>query len=127
MSLHHVALGASDVERVAVFWRDVLGLTQLERHLDEQGDVRSIWLELGHGAILMIERTALELSPLEGPVVGAGPFLIALSVTPERRAALERELERAGHPIEARTTYTSYFRDPEGNRVAISHYPKPAS
>ena len=29
----------------------------------------------------------------------------------------------AGITIEARTGYTSYLRDPEGNRVALSNYP----
>ena len=120
--LHHVALGARDVERVAAFYRDVLGLPEVLRHLDDAGALRSIWLDLG-GAILMVERTAQPAHRVEG--VGAGPFLIAVAVEPATRGQLERALEQAGAPIEARSEHSSYARDPEGNRVAISHYPTP--
>ncbi len=122
--LHHIALGARDVEAVALFYRDVLGLPELARHPDGAGALRSIWLDLG-GATLMVERSDEPARRVQG--VGAGPFLIALAVEPEERAALERALEAAGSPIEARSAYSSYARDPEGNRVAISHYPAPAA
>lgn len=122
--LHHLALGARDVERVAAFYRDVLGLEERARHREEDGRLRSIWLALDSDALLMIERTEQELRRVEG--IGAGPFLLALSCAPAERAALEEALERAGSPTESRSAYTSYARDPEGNRVAISHYPEPA-
>lgn len=117
--LHHVAVGVRDVERVANFYRDVLGLPEIARHADEVGALRSIWLDLG-GPILMLERTAEAPRRVDG--VGAGPFLIALAVEPEAHERLERALEAAGSPIEARTQHSSYARDPEGNRIAISHY-----
>lgn len=120
MRLHHIALGARDVERVARFYRDVFALEERARHLDDEGGLRSIWLELG-GAVLMVERTREPLRRVEG--VGAGAFLLAFSVRPEQRVELERRLEAAGAPVESRTAFTSYARDPEGNRVAVSHYP----
>jgi glyoxylase I family protein len=122
--LHHVALGARDVESVALFYRDVLGLPELTRHLDEAGVLRAVWLDL-LGTVLMIERTAARSPRVEG--VGMGPFLLAFRVTPEQRGELERALEAAGAPIEARTEHTSYARDPEGNRIAVSHYPTPTN
>lgn len=118
--LHHVALGARDVERVAAFYREVLGLPERRRHDDEAGRLRSIWLALGD-SLLMIERTDEAPRRVEG--VGAGPFLLALACTPAERETLEAALEKAGAVIEARTAFTSYARDPEGNRVALSHYP----
>lgn len=120
--LHHLALGARDVARVAGFYRDVLGLEERARHDDDAGRLRSIWLALGDDTVLMVERTEQPLRRVDG--VGAGPFLLALACTPTEREALESALERAGSFIESRTAYTSYARDPEGNRVAISHYPK---
>lgn len=102
----------------------MLGLPESARHEDGAGALRSVWLDLG-GAILMVERTDEPARRVEG--VGAGPFLIALAVEPEERAGLERALEAAGAPIEAHSAYSSYSRDPEGNRVAISHYPAPAA
>ena len=118
--LHHLALGARDVERVAAFYRDVLGLDEIARHHQNGGTLRSIWLDLG-GATLMVEATAEAPRRVDG--VGAGPFLLALRVPASHRMELERALEAAGSAIESRTEYTSYARDPEGNRVAISSHP----
>ncbi len=117
--LHHLALGAHDVERVAGFYRDVLGLPEVKRHFTDSNQLRSVWLDLG-GALLMVEATSDEPRSVVG--VGAGPFLIAIRIPSEERASWEARLEAQGAPIEARTSYTSYARDPEGNRVAISHY-----
>lgn len=120
--LHHIALGAHDVERMAAFYSAAFDLTELRRHLDGQGELRSIWLDLGGGAILMVERTHEEPRRVEG--VGAGPFLLAFAVRPEERGPLEERLAGLGAPVEARTEFTSYARDPEGNRVALSHFPE---
>lgn len=116
--LHHVALGAIDVERVASFYRDVLDLPETARHEDARG-LRSVWLSLGP-SVLMIERTDEPLRRVQG--VGAGPFLLALTAPSGAEAALAR----LGVVIESRSEYTLYFRDPEGNRVALSRYPLPA-
>lgn len=123
--LHHVALGARDVSVVAAFYRDVVGLPELTRHFSDDGSLRSVWLALGGGAVLMVERTSDEPRAVTG--VGAGPFLLAFRIVAEERARWEERLERAGAPIESRTEKTSYARDPEGNRVAVSFYSLEAS
>lgn len=120
--LHHVALGARDVASLAEFYREVFGLTELGRHVHEDGSLRSIWLDLG-GSILMVEHTSAPARPVAG--VASGPFLIAFRVTPSERQGVERALELRGAHVE-RKEYTSYSRDPEGNRVALSHYPERA-
>lgn len=120
--LHHIALGARDVEGVAAFYRDLLGLREVRRFPLPGGDVRSIWLDLG-GAVLMIEGTTEPARRVEG--VGAGPFLVALTVADGEREGLESSLAAAGVAVETRGEHTSYLRDPEGNRVAVSHYPLP--
>jgi catechol 2,3-dioxygenase-like lactoylglutathione lyase family enzyme len=119
--LHHLAVGSTDVERLARFYRELFGLEESARHSDAAGALRSIWLDLG-GALLMIEHSAEPARRVEG--IGAGPFLIALRVSREARPALERELEARGHAIEGRSAFSSYSRDPDGNRIAISHYPE---
>lgn len=118
--LHHLALAARNVELVASFYRDVLGLPELTRHYYEDGRLRSVWLDLD-GPLLMIEHT--DAAPPSSPD-RAGLFMLALRVETGERARFEHNLESAGAIIEARTAYTSYARDPEGNRIAISHFPE---
>jgi glyoxylase I family protein len=122
LALHHLALGTTEVEGLASFYREVFHLEETSRQLDAQGGLRSIWLDLG-GALLMIERSGDPRRRVDG--VGSGLFLMAFRVTREERARLERELPARGSPIEGRTAFTSYARDPDGNRFAISHHPEP--
>jgi len=117
MKMHHLALGARDIERVAGFYRDLLGLREVCRHHEPGGALRSIWLDLG-GPVLMIERTEEPARRVQG--IGAGPFLLALAAAPSERSVLERSLGASGFPVDSRTEHTIYFRDPEGNRVAVS-------
>ena len=119
--VHHLAIGTPDVLRLAEFYRDVFGLGEAARHHDETGGLRSIWLDLG-GSLLMIERSAASRERVEG--VGAGLFLLALRVGVEERRRLEQALAARGHAVESRTAYSSYTRDPDGNRVALSHHPE---
>ncbi len=118
MVLHHVALGAQNVERVAAFYRDFLGLPEDRRHMDGEV-VRSIWLRMGE-SMLMVERSVEPLRHVNG--IGAGPFLLAISVSSKEREELENRLEASGFSIENRSEFTSYTRDPEQNRVAFSCY-----
>jgi catechol 2,3-dioxygenase-like lactoylglutathione lyase family enzyme len=120
--LHHIALGARDVERVAAFYADLFELSEKTRHHYDDGSLRSVWLDID-STILMVEHTEAPERRVEG--VGAGPFLLAFAVADEaERRALEGRVEALGSPIEERTGFSSYFRDPEGNRVAVSHYPR---
>lgn len=118
--LHHVALGTRGVERLANFYREVLDLREVTRHLHADGTLRSIWLDLG-GAVLMIESTSEAPRAVSG--MGAGLFLLAFSIQPEQRADLEVRLLEAGCAVESRSEWTSYARDPDGNRIAVSAYP----
>jgi glyoxylase I family protein len=119
MRLHHVAVGARDVETLAAFYGRVFELPEVRRFQYADGRLRSVWLK-SEDLIVMIERSESSRSVSEAG--RAGPFLLAFEVSPERHRAVERSLESAGAPIESRTEFTSYARDPEGNRVAISHF-----
>lgn len=118
-ALHHLALGAHDVTGVAAFYKQAFGLEIDREHQRSDGTVRSIWLRIG-SLLLMIEHTEEPIRRVEG--VGHGPFLLAFWVSASERTEVEARLLRLGAPIESRTKYTSYARDPEGNRVAISHF-----
>jgi catechol 2,3-dioxygenase-like lactoylglutathione lyase family enzyme len=119
-ALHHLALGTPDVRKLAAFYRDVLELRELKRHEHADGSLRSVWLDLS-GALLMIELSEAPPRWVDG--IGAGPFLIALLASHEEQRRLEAKLVDAGSLIESRTDWTSYSRDPDGNRIALSAYP----
>lgn len=69
----------------------------------------------------MIEASDAEPRPVEG--IGMGLFLIAMNVAVREREQVEARLVALGGVLETRGRFTSYARDPEGNRLAISHYP----
>ncbi|AWV90592.1 VOC family protein [Bradymonas sediminis] len=128
--LHHIALGVAEVEAIAAFYREIFGIQERTRHLYEDGRLRSIWLDMG-GPVLMVEHAAALEAPAHqrralqpSDAVGEGLFLLTFTVADAaERRAVEARAEAAGQPIESRSDFSSYFRDPEGNRVAVSHYP----
>ena len=119
--LHHLALGARDVESLAQFYRHAFDLVERARHFYANGTLRSVWLDLG-GSLLMIEASRADERVIEG--IGRGLFLIAFEVSVAERARMEARLVALGGALETRGRFTSYARDPEGNRVALSHYPE---
>jgi catechol 2,3-dioxygenase-like lactoylglutathione lyase family enzyme len=121
-SLHHVALGTRDVENLASFYCQLLNVGEARRHLDDHGQLRSIWLDLS-GTWLMIERAAADAAERSAVVgVGLGAFLLAFRADAGERAAFEARAAALGATVESRSAYTSYLRDPDGNRVAVSEY-----
>ena len=53
-ALHHVALPVSDLERSRRFYRDTLGLTEIDR--PSAFDFPGAWFALGDGQLHLIER-----------------------------------------------------------------------
>ncbi len=128
LAFHHVAIQCADLDRCERFYRDVLGLTVLRRWPREGGGDRSVWLSLGDGEFLALERA--EEAPAEPPHAWRdgrpGLHLIALRIAPAERRPWEDRLEAAGVLVVHRTRWTIYFHDPEGNRIGLSHHPQDA-
>ena len=101
MRVHHVAIPVRDLEKSRAFYVDTLGLAEVRRQ------EHSIWVQAGD-TILM-----LELQP---------EWLVALAIEPSEREAWRNKIS-----VEKETGFTLYTRDPDGNRVALSHYPKASS
>ena len=134
--VHHVALGVRDLAACEAFYTGVLGLPVLRRWpagAGTPGD-RSVWLDLGRGAFLALERAEPPIDagapPSAVPSASSsaaraeGYLMIALAIAGDARAAWEERLTAAGVAIVHRTSYTLYVTDPEGNRVGLSHWPQ---
>ena len=113
MRIHHVALRTRDVGRLTAFYRDLLGL-----HASKTSSSESMWLDAG-GTILMLEQS----SDFEPSIDPATRELIAFAIPPRDCATFEARLASSGVTVEARSEFTLYFRDPDGRRVGLSHYP----
>ncbi len=109
--LHHLALRVADPSVSARFY-SALGLPEVRRHGDEDGRVRSVWLSLAPG-VLMLERN---LRP-PGAQSGSGHVLV-LPVA--NIAEAEALFASVGAEVVARTEFTIYGHDPDHHRVGLS-------
>ncbi len=126
LGVHHLAVVVRDLDRAEAFYAGVLGLGVARRWADAAGAPRSVWLTLGGGAFLAVERLDHEgAGPLPSPD-SPGWHCVALGIAPEEREAFRARLAAAGFPVTRESPHTLYTRDPEGNLVGLSHYPDPA-
>ncbi|QSQ25237.1 VOC family protein [Pyxidicoccus parkwayensis] len=121
---HHVAIQAKNLERVTAFYRDILGFQELTRHLRPDGSLRSIWVGVPGGGFLAIEAAGQDPEPQPFRHERPGLLLLAFRIPKSARADVVETFARAGVPLEHETRWTVYVRDPEGNRVALSHHPE---
>ena len=121
LGFHHLALQARDVETVAAFYRDVIGLAETRRFHRDDGTLRSIWLATGGASGFL----AVEHLPEGAPTAKAslGLSMVALRIDPAARGAVIAEFARRGVAIVKQTGWTIYVRDPEGTLVGLSHHP----
>jgi glyoxylase I family protein len=117
MNVHHIAIQIANNTETINFYTQTLGfrITRQQAH--------SIWLD-AHGTILMLEFCTTPQTQLAWKSPVAGLHLLAFAIGAEERAFWRSRLQQAQVPIESETEYTLYFRDPEGNRLALSHYPE---
>jgi catechol 2,3-dioxygenase-like lactoylglutathione lyase family enzyme len=114
MRIHHIALRTRDLEGLVGFYTEALGLDVVKR------SGGGVWLQAGD-ALVMLERADDD----EPPIPSGTRELVAFAVEARDLPPLEKRLAGHGVPIEARTAFTLYFRDPDGRRVGVSQYPHP--
>jgi catechol 2,3-dioxygenase-like lactoylglutathione lyase family enzyme len=129
-SFHHVAIQCSDLGACERFYREVLELPVLRRWPRPGGGDRSVWLGVGDGFLALERVDGAEGAPRSAGSPWRdripGPHLMALRIAPAERSGWEARLAARGVPVAHRTRFTLYFRDPEGNRVGLSHWPDEA-
>lgn len=112
--IHHVALKAADVTACGKFYSEILGLSLFKEHFYDDGSIRSVWFDVG-GIILMLEK--------ECPSLQRGSeCLVAFLIPKSERVEWKNKLIEAGIEITHESEHSIYFSDPEGNRLALSHY-----
>jgi len=117
--IHHTALLSSDVERTIRFYQGVLEfpLTEIIENRDYPGS-NHFFFDVGNGNLLaFFDFPGLDLGPY-AEVLG-GLHHIAISVTPEKWAALRVNLAGAGVPYLEESGTSLYFRDPDGARLEL--------
>lgn len=69
--------------------------------------------------MIMIER-----APESEPPIPCGSMeILAFTIDASDRQAMVARLGEASVAIEAESPFTIYFRDPDGRRVGLSHFP----
>ena len=119
MNINHIALKVGDLNVCEEFYSGLLGLPVVKRLNDDHGSIRSVWLKAG-GVTLMLEKRE-KRGGLENPD-GAGWHLVALDIAKEERETWKKKLSAAGVKISNESEFSLYFKDPEGNRVALSSF-----
>jgi len=122
LSLGHVTVLSTDLERTERFYCGLLGLRVGPRPAIR---LPGIWLYLGDRAVLhVLVRQAA--SPSES----AQPVIDHFALDARDRAGFEHRLQAAGQPFESRRLADSdiwqlFLRDPDGARVELSFAPPP--
>lgn len=112
MRVHHIAFRTHDLPRLERFYVEVLRFS-VKTRLGQ----RSVWLDAGD-AIVMLEKAA----PEEPQIPAQSMEFVAFAIRPEERTPMLDRLQAHGIPVEHKTEYTIYFRDPDGRRVGVSHF-----
>jgi len=134
---HHLAIQVRDLPRAERFYVEALGLSVLRRWPWSAEDLahgksgeRSLWISVGASTgDEFIALEACDADPPETPFRDphGGLHLLALRIEANTRARWISWLESRGVEIVHRTRWTLYVRDPEGNRIGLSHYPEEAA
>jgi catechol 2,3-dioxygenase-like lactoylglutathione lyase family enzyme len=117
--IHHTALLSSDVARTIRFYQGILEfpLTEIIENRDYAGS-NHFFFDVGNGNLLaFFDFPGLNLGPY-AEVLG-GLHHLAISVTPQKWAALRANLDAGGVPYVEESGTSLYFRDPDGARVEL--------
>ncbi len=117
--IHHTALLSSDVERTIRFYSEILEfpLTEIIENRDYAGSSH-FFFDVGHGNLLaFFDFPGLDLGPY-AEVLG-GLHHLAISVSPQKWAALRANLDAAGIGYLEESGVSLYFRDPDGARLEL--------
>jgi catechol 2,3-dioxygenase-like lactoylglutathione lyase family enzyme len=119
------ALYVDDLDAVAAFYRDVIGLRVL------MTDSRLVAMDAGGGTVLLLFRRGATSAGADTPAGwipphdGDGPVHLAFAVDAGSLPQWETDFQKHGIAIESRVTWARggrsiYFRDPAGHSVELA-------
>ena len=122
LSLGHVTVLSTDLERTERFYCDLLGLRVGPRPAIR---IPGCWLYLGDQPVLHVLARQAAAMPDD-----AHPVIDHFALDAEDRAGFEHRLQAAGQPFESRRLADSgiwqiFLTDPDGARVELSFAPPP--
>ena len=124
-AIHHLAIQCHDVRGMVHFYEQVLRLPVVRRWPDKNHHVardRSVWMGVG-ASFIALERVDDEAEPSPWRSPTPCMHLVALQIFPWNRQLWRDHLALHDVPIVLESQWTLYVRDPEGNRVGLSHFP----
>jgi glyoxylase I family protein len=131
---HHYGVTVSDLEQGVAFYRDVLGMDELDRvEFDDEAfstfvavedvDVDIVFLDAGGCAIELLEYTDSGENANEGvsnDMVGASHFCLAVEDIERRYEELSDSVEFVSPPQTLENGATvAYMYDPDGNVIEL--------
>ncbi len=128
MQVHHVAIQVNDLEGAVRWYRELFELSVLREWMDDDGRLRAVWLKLQDqgGAFLALERCAGKGTRSGWWHADPGIHVLSLRITAEERERWEKRFAERGIEVDHRSKWTLFVRDPEGNRLGLSHHPDEA-
>lgn len=112
MRIHHLAFRTFDLPRLRAFYTERLGFSVTRE------TATSAWLAAGDAKVML--EAAL---PEEPPVPEGSKEIVVFAIGGDERDGWITRLREAAIVIEDTTAFTLYFRDPDGRRLGLSHYP----
>ncbi|MCO4760940.1 MAG: VOC family protein [Myxococcales bacterium] len=123
--IHHLAIQCHDLITMVRFYNTVLRLPVVRRWPRDPdlgtGD-RAVWMGLGT-SVIALESVDEAATPDDWQSQTPGLHLVALQIFPWGRQLWREQLALHEVTILYESQWTLYIRDPEGNRVGLSHFP----
>lgn len=110
MELHHMAIATSNLYKMKEFYLKLPNSKLIQETFYENKKLHSVWIELAHNAILMLEDRNYNKAP--EALIFQFP-----------KEVLFQDLQKQFQFFEA-TQYTVYFLDPDKNKLGFSSYPQ---
>lgn len=121
--VHHIAVQCRDLSTMARFYERAIRLRVDRRWPTADGKAdRAVWLRMG-GSVLALEACDGEPNPPSWQSSQVGFHLLSFEIHWENRPVWLAHLQHFGVDVVHSTPWTVYVRDPEGNRIGLSHFP----